>query len=337
MRDIYTNFKLGSDITRVEDYIYDGRMTGETPFFNNEYLAYARRLQGHQLLFKEDNHLHLDKLALPLEEVLGVGTCGVVVRVGDLALKITVGGLGSDLDHSIGNGYLNECVGSTYASYLNVGPMVHAIGPIEFENEKTRSQFFGGLDPIWKSADIIEILNDSECLFGILMDYWECTLDLLFDQKLSFSENVRQLDFGIVKKLLLDIKTLNEAGVIHMDLFPKNILVRFKSDSENINFQNIEELCIGDFGLSNIPKEWLDFNTIARKEMVDYYMKGPLFHSGYFELQSILKTFYSNPITPPEWLEREVYNFDRAFPLRLLWAFTGTKIIDWEFRTEIIF
>lgn len=99
--------------------------------------------------------------------------------------------------------------------------------------------------------------DDWECenVGFIVMDRWDGSME---DQR------VRHLPRALVYKLRSMIQRIHEAGYVHGDIMPKNVLVRLNDLGQPI------DVALADFGLTQTPDDWRE-NRDFLQTMWDYY------------------------------------------------------------------
>jgi serine/threonine protein kinase len=202
---------------------------------------------------------------------------------------------------------------------------------------------------------------------SITIDNWETIIDEysfcytiterwtdnLFNWLNQSKENkLSSLDAGLVKKLLAQVQQLHKLGVVHLDLFPKNIFYKINE------LGAISDLTIADFGNANFRNAWLFEENLKKDEKRQNYAKdyfipsltnslGNAFQSKKFEWVPVSEKVSETKILL-QCLESEPRNYDLNFffyynstnPNRPLTEYIGAKMklptyIDREFNWSL--
>ena len=83
---------------------------------------------------------------------------------------------------------------------------------------------------------------EKNCYFYIIMEYCDNTLEKKIKEEKGLKMNIIQ---NILKQLNKNLKKLNELKIIHKDIKPENILIKYK----DIN-KNLFDIKLNDYGLS---------------------------------------------------------------------------------------
>jgi hypothetical protein len=321
---------------RIDKYLFEGIETDSRPWTNNEFLEYFKSFPNENIEIGEDLHLCVlddPPIEREFDQVLGLGTSGIVVGFGDIAVKF----IDLALDTSFvdkKNLYCSntELMDTAYASYLNCGPDFKGYGKIVFSSVDARLKFFHTVESyLSKQNETLDRLK-GRVMFGIAMERWDGSMQSICTG-VSFSSVMRKIGWHTASKLLKKIQRFNRAGRIHMDLFHKNILVKYDPNAKEKNEEAIVDLCIADYSNCYSPIQWIDETRALQTKYLDYYTNNWLSFTGAVSIRSILHEIMNKPIGRTDWklwLLKNPFNFDLSYALRIIWPFRDAFKIEWK-------
>ena len=98
---------------------------------------------------------------------------------------------------------------------------------------------------------------EQNCYYYIIMEYCDISLEKKIKEEKGLKLNIIQIIF---KQLNKNLKKLNERGLIHKDIKPDNILIKYKNGNKNIF-----EIKLIDYGLSKELSKKYDYEIAGDK------------------------------------------------------------------------
>ena len=208
-----------------------------------------------------------------------------------------------------------------------------------FKTEKRILRFASGnnLKNIIKLKDILK--DASSGIYFIILEYCNggslqsCLYNYYKKYRKPFPENyVRYL----MREILLGVKSLHDYGIIHRDLKLENILVKYKSEVNRINYNLLSaEVKITDFNTSYFPnkykpktglgtvhymapsvlKNYIQMDNKSYDEKVDIWSLGTLCYEMLFakKLFPAENNIYQNIINAKFYIEKTISPQARSF------------------------
>ena len=155
-----------------------------------------------------------------------------------------------------------------------------------------------------------ELGRGDPSVYYIVMDRWDTDLQHWLNRQRNYSTALGRVAPKAMEKLVEGIRELHKLGLVHMDLLPKNILVKLDANDRVI------DLGMTDFGNSQLRKEWFFVEPDSnRKLFTDYFLEFP-------ETVAVGRSLYesrplpnsSNKAAAEFWLLNEPFNFDWVVP-----------------------
>lgn len=235
-------------------------------------------LQRNQLLIENQPSVFLGKF-------IGSGSQGMVFasRDGSSVIKLETG---ADRYPGHMEFYMNL---NEWASDNDVGPKFLGWGPVTIDAIALRH--FKALSkkivPHWLEAD------EPGQVYYSIYERWDSDLSAYVKRDIH---RFYDIDNAVMLKFVERIRRLHQRQVVHLDLMPKNILVRVVDDK-------VQDMVMTDFGFARPRPAWF-FNVRPerRQRVVRYY--GVLENSTRLWAEQVGEQEFA------EWLEREPFNAD---------------------------
>jgi len=143
-------------------------------------------------------------------------------------------------------------------------------------------------------------------VYYIIMDRWDMDLRVWTMEKGSLEDIAPE----VMGRFVEGIRELHKLGIVHMDLLPKNILVKLDENDE------VVELGMTDFGNSQLRREWFFLEQPGnRKLFTDYFvLQKEAQDIGRFLYKTKPSASSSSKDAAEFWLANEPFNFDWVVP-----------------------
>lgn len=233
-------------------------------------------LKGQRLLIEGEPSLTLDKF-------IGSGSQGMVFASRDLVIKLETAD-GRYPGHIEFYMNLNE-----WASDNDVGPKFFHWGTVAVDS--TALAYFKsvikGVTPYWLEAD------EPGQIYYSVYERWDSDLNAYLRHNLN---RLYAIEPAVMQKFAERIRRLHQRQVVHLDLMPKNILVRVRDD-------RVTDMVITDFGFARPRSAWFfNVHPERRDRLVRYYAVQEQMTKNW--AQQLGKQEFA------EWLKYEPFNAD---------------------------
>jgi len=254
--------------------------------------------------------------SLTLKDIIGWGAWGIVFSTADRRYVIkAMRGHADD--------YKAEIVHSRTAAKIGIGPKFNGWTEVifathrefeEFVNFPTSTAFAAAGFPIPKWVN-----RPNPVLTLLIFEAWDSSLVTFLQEnnkETSALTDPAVLDPSLLRKFITGVRKLHVHDIIHLDILPKNILIRFKN-------QQITDICLGDYGSAVSLNGWFMTSDAAWRQLfIDYHstqMKNRrhMEDSGYMEY--MLQQFGQHQSSQlgamqdwQRWLRDNPLNFDNA-------------------------
>jgi len=258
------------------------------------------------------------RIQLTATAVIGWGAAGMVLGLqGNQVMKLLDVQPQSPL-------VKREIAYSQLASDLGVGPKVKLWGSVRFDSYDDFDHF--ATLPLTRSfADAKSPRPDwlgnypSELSF-IVTEQWDASLATYLQENNITIERLvdsRVVEDGVLEQFIRGLGQLHDHDAIHMDAYPKNILVR-----TNKRTNRLRAMCLTDFGNTSSTTEWFCASKSAFREAMLVYsstdtLPGTLTYStafGQYMVQNFAATGVLGGPAMLEawrtWLRDNPFNFD---------------------------
>ena len=300
-----------------------------SPNEDEEFFEYSKDKE--QELTKEEKMIYGDRIMKGYTKIklLGKGGCGIVWLCNKINKNMRFNNLFNNYNFNFDNaGNNQECA---------VKQITKKGGTINMSSEN--------INTAKNEIKILNKLNNNEnnCYIPKIYDYYEDNNDIWFSfekgglsisglcfrikgefekgeriyliQKgkflMSLFSTISQFKY-LLKSLLLGIDYINKKGIIHSDIKPENILIEYKGDSNDNNFE-IKSVKIIDFGsaffvnntsaiTSNTPEYLCPEITISNKKFIKELKNNNVKYINCVDIWSLGITFLELCLCCPTWM-----------------------------------